>query len=267
MSTPEIQLEDLLDLREELRNAGFDPGLQRAIAAHNLLLALAAQGRLPADPGAWGAWLAPVFCSTRDEQEEFYRRYNGWVQRHASLAAQAKEAAETQATASELTQGDVVRSPAFRRLLSRLKPGRLKAELRTWMRRLARPQVWAPALVALFLLAALSWVWLQRQTTLTLQGQVFSENESQPLAGAKAEFTGQTSETNVEGRFEFTYQARKLDRLRQDRLEKLTISHSEHIQRSLDIPLYRPETQKESRRIILGKRRGVAPANAGASVS
>src|SRR5262245_48688086 len=162
MPTPKIQLDDLLDLREELRNAGFDPGLQRAIAAHNLLLALAAHGHLPADPGAWRTWLAPVFCSAPGEQEEFYRRYAGWVRRHAALAHQAKEAAETEATAGELATREIVRSPAFRRLLTGLRPGRLKAGLRTLLRRLARPRVWAPALALSVLLAVLSWVWSQR---------------------------------------------------------------------------------------------------------
>src|SRR5262245_10691051 len=273
MPTPDIQLEDLLDLREELRNAGFDPGLQRAIAAHNLLLGLAAQGRLPTDLGAWRTWLAPVFCSAPGEQEEFYRRYAGWVQRHAALAAQAKEAAKAQATASDSATREIVRSSAFRRLSARLRPVRLKAELRTLLRWLARPQVWALALAVLVLLAVLSRVWLQRQTTLTLQGQVFSENESQPLAGAKVEFSTQTFETQIEGRFEFMYQARNLDRLRQDwlereeRLEKLTISHSDHFQRSLDIPVYGPEAHKAAQKIILVKRRGLESANIGAPVS
>src|SRR5262245_10381853 len=109
MPTPKIQLDDLLDLREELRNAGFDPGLQRVIAAHNLWLALAAQGRLPADPGAWRTWLAPVFCSAPGEQEEFYRRYAGWLRRHAALAAQAKEAPETQTTAGASATLEIAR--------------------------------------------------------------------------------------------------------------------------------------------------------------
>src|SRR5262249_35508227 len=152
---------------------------------------------------------------------------------------------------------EIVRSSAFRRLLARLKPIRLKAGPRTWLRWSARLKVWGTALTAFILLAGLSWVWLQRQTTLTLRGQVFSETESQPLGKASVEFAGRTAETNAEGRFEFTYQARNLERLRQDwlgreeRLEKLTVNHSEHFQRSLDIPLYPPKAQK----IILGKRR------------
>src|SRR5262245_491012 len=118
MPTPNIQLEDLLDLREELRHAGFDPGLQRAIAAHNLLLALAANGRLPAEPAAWRAWLAPVFCSAPGEQEEFYRRFNSWAQRHAQSISQTKESIAAAFSASGSTQGAAVRSSAFRRLLT-----------------------------------------------------------------------------------------------------------------------------------------------------
>ncbi len=135
MPTPTVQLEDLLDLREELRSAGFDPGLQRAIAAHNLLLALAAQGRLPADPRDWQTWLAPVFCSTRNEQEEFYRRFPGWVARHLDLAASASQAKDT-ATKTAVTET--------------LPDNRVR-------------KVWATALVALVVLAGLSWIWLRRQ--------------------------------------------------------------------------------------------------------
>ncbi|HEX9000395.1 MAG TPA: SUMF1/EgtB/PvdO family nonheme iron enzyme [Blastocatellia bacterium] len=165
MPTPNLQLEDLLDLREELRNAGFDPGVQRAIAAHNLLLALAAQGRLPADPHDWRTWLAPVFCSTAKEQEEFYRRYPGWVARHLDLAASASRVKDTAArtAAAETLPENRVRSSAFRRLLAKLNVGRLKAELRTWLRRIARPQVWATALAVLVVLAGLGWIWLRRQ--------------------------------------------------------------------------------------------------------
>lgn len=162
MSTQNLQLEDLLDLREELRSAGFDPGLQRTIVAHNLLLALAAQGRLPDDPHEWRTWLAPVFCSARSEQEEFYRRFAGWVERHAALAAQAKAAAAQASTpeaiAGDAVRGNSVRSSAFRRLLSRFKPARLKAELRTWLRWFARPQVWGTAVAMLVVLAGLDLV-------------------------------------------------------------------------------------------------------------
>jgi formylglycine-generating enzyme required for sulfatase activity len=214
MPTPKIQLDDLFDLREELRNAGFDPGLQRAIAGHNLLLALAAQGRLPADPGAWRTWLAPVFCSAPGEQEEFYRRYAGWVRRHAALAAQAKEAPETEATAGELATREIVRSPALRRLPARFRPGRLKAGLRTLLRWLARPRVWAPALAVSVLLAVLSWVWLQRQNSLNIFGRVFSENESQTLEGAEVTYLGQTQITDPQGRFSFDFQLRNRDVLK-----------------------------------------------------
>lgn len=237
MPTPDIQIEDLLDLREELRKAGFDPGLQRAIAAHNLLLALAAQGRLPADPGAWRTWLAPVFCSAPGEQQEFYRRYDGWALRHAALAVQSKRAAEAQATAGASSQRNAARGSAINRLL---KP------------------VSTIALIALAMLSTLIWLWLNSYTTLTLQGQVFSENESHPLAGAKIEFAEQTSETKTDGTFEISYQ--RINRIlmmeywmdRQGVFAKATISHPEHLPGTVDVPHSRPETLK----IILGKTKG-----------
>src|SRR5262249_11659241 len=154
------------------------------------LLALAAQGRLPADPGAWRTWLAPVFCSAPGEQEEFYRRYAVWVRRHAALADQAEEAAAAQAFAGALTTREIWRSPAFRRLLTGLRPGRVKAGLRSLLRRLASPRVWAPALAVSVLWTVLGWVWLQQQHSLNVFGRVFSENESQTLEGAEVTYLG-----------------------------------------------------------------------------
>ncbi|MEP7342190.1 MAG: SUMF1/EgtB/PvdO family nonheme iron enzyme [Acidobacteriota bacterium] len=263
MPTPNIQLEDLLDLREELRSAGFDSGLQRTIAAHNLLLALAAHGRLPADPGEWRTWLAPVFCSARSEQEEFYRRYADWVDRHSALAAQAKEAAKAQVPAGEPTQRDPVRSSAFGRLLSRFEPRRLKDQLRTWLRWFARPQVLGTMLAVLVLLAGLGWMWLRRQTTVTFRGQVFSENKSQPLEKASVKFAGQIIETKADGKFEFSYKVRNLDRVREDQIVQLTISHSEHVVVTTRTSLTDPDALK----IVLPKRRGLEAANIGTPVN
>ncbi|MFN6203249.1 MAG: hypothetical protein ACK496_12315, partial [Acidobacteriota bacterium] len=75
-NTETDQLADaLLALREELRAVGFDPGLQRTIAAHRLLLRLAVEGRLPESRSEWRDWLAPVFCSSKEQQAEFDLRF------------------------------------------------------------------------------------------------------------------------------------------------------------------------------------------------
>ncbi len=243
ISTPTIKLEDLLDLREELCRIGFDAGLQRAIAAQNLLLALASQGRLPADPRDWRTWLAPVFCAAPGEQEEFYRRYDAWVQRRPALIEQVAEVTQAQPTVSGAIQGKNVRSLAFRRLVAYFQIGRLKGELRTHLRSFARPQEWIPALVVL-LLAILTWGWLQRQTTFTLTGQVFGESESHPLAGAEVWLANQLVQTDALGKFSINYQINNLELLRQNKIEWLRIKYPGYYLETANVVLPFTEPQK-----------------------
>jgi formylglycine-generating enzyme required for sulfatase activity len=72
----------LLALREELRAVGFDPGLQRTLAAQQLLVRLAAEGRLSKAPSEWLNWLAPVFCGSKEQQAEFDLRFPAWAKRY-----------------------------------------------------------------------------------------------------------------------------------------------------------------------------------------
>src|SRR5262249_48724654 len=66
-----------------------------------------------------------------------------------------------------------------------------------------------------------------------------------------------------------TYQVRNLDRVRQDwlerqvRLEKLTVTHAEYLQQSLDLPLFHPDVYV----IVQKKRRGLATASVGTPVN
>ncbi|HEX4949769.1 MAG TPA: hypothetical protein VFZ34_24100, partial [Blastocatellia bacterium] len=76
-------VEHLIDLAEELRLAGYEISTQQYIAAQDLLIALAARNHLPTDPQRLRTLLAPLFCSSPSEQEDFYRRFAIWVQRHA----------------------------------------------------------------------------------------------------------------------------------------------------------------------------------------
>ncbi|MFN0119199.1 MAG: hypothetical protein ACKV2V_01710 [Blastocatellia bacterium] len=63
MSSPRIQLDDLLDLADILRQAGYNAGAGQCVAAQDLLILRAAKGQLPEDPRAWRPYLAPLFCA------------------------------------------------------------------------------------------------------------------------------------------------------------------------------------------------------------
>jgi formylglycine-generating enzyme required for sulfatase activity len=69
----------LLALREDLRSAGFDPGIQRVQTAIELLLRLAAEGHIGDCRPDWQKWLAPIFCSNGTQQREFESIFAKWA--------------------------------------------------------------------------------------------------------------------------------------------------------------------------------------------
>jgi MFS family permease len=156
-----VQFEDLLDLAEELRGAGFDLGTQQYVAAQDLLIALAAHGQLPADPRAWRTLLAPIFCASPGQQEEFYQRFGAWVERHPGLAIQAK------------TDRQSATSPIE-------KQGNSKA---TWRQVFQSPQARLIAPMLLFILLFITYL----RTVGTMTSRVISSEASQPIASSQSD--------------------------------------------------------------------------------
>ena len=236
-----IKLESLLDLREELRRAGFDPGAQRVIAAHNLLLGLAAHGRLPEDPAAWRTWLAPVFCATPQQQREFEARYKGWLDRNFSRAERTRARESRQRDAGRGAASETARAVRWKERL----------------RRLAQPRSLGMTGAVLALAALLLGAWMLSSKSLLWEGQVFSEDEQHPLAGATVRFAEQQTVADAEGRFKLDWRIRNWEDfrqtrlLRQDRVERLVVAHPDHFSRESDLSFYRPTPQ----RIVLAKRR------------
>lgn len=78
MDSPSFGPDDLIDLIERLRLAGFKVGASRHINAQNLLLLLASRGHLDDAPERLATWLAPVLCSSPEEQTAFYELFKKW---------------------------------------------------------------------------------------------------------------------------------------------------------------------------------------------
>ena len=94
MAIDSIQPEDrdellvaLFGLRKDLCRKGFDPGLQRVIAAHELLLEMAVRGG-PINPAEWEGWLAPLFCSDAKQQDQFKEIFRRWIERNREIFAE-----------------------------------------------------------------------------------------------------------------------------------------------------------------------------------
>ena len=74
-----LALEDLVDLGESLRGAGFKVSTQQLMAAQQLLLRLAAEGAFPPRRAGLASWLAPVLCTSAGEQGLFKGLYRAWL--------------------------------------------------------------------------------------------------------------------------------------------------------------------------------------------
>jgi hypothetical protein len=175
MPAPRVQLEDLLALAETLRGAGFALGTQQYIAAHELLIALAVRGRLPADLQQWRTLLAQIFCSSPREQAEFAEHFAAWLQRRPQWQLAIEQPVTKLAPP--------LRRSALRRPLVRLTPGNVKVERQAW---LSSPALWLTAL-AVVLLLTFRIVYLK------------SSAEPRPAVSPTVTPTAQPSPTTVPG--------------------------------------------------------------------
>jgi len=70
---------------EGLRLAGYDISMPEFFIAQDLIVALAAQGKLPSQLTAMKTLLMPILCHSPKEQEDFARHFSDWVNRVASV--------------------------------------------------------------------------------------------------------------------------------------------------------------------------------------
>ena len=74
-----LQPDDISDLAEEFRALGFSVGVGECIRSQQLMLSLAAEGGQGLAPPELATFLAPIFCTTPQEQESFYKHYGRWI--------------------------------------------------------------------------------------------------------------------------------------------------------------------------------------------
>ncbi len=200
MAEQRFNPEHIIELAEELRLAGFDIGTQQHIAAQDLLIALAAHNRLPADPREWRSLLAPIFCASPNEQEEFYGRYEQWLKRHPEWKAIEDDLHEP--TRREIT---------------------IPAAAIHWLR---KPLGIASAALLILLIGFA--VFLSLKTNHTLTGEVFSSENEVRLSNARAEFWDQQATTNDNGNFTINYRVRNWYRVFNRQMAELKVSHDDH---------------------------------------
>ena len=71
--------EGIFDFLDNLRDNDYRISPHTYIAVQNLLVGLVARGALPDNPYRWHTWLAPIICSSPEEQSEFYDLFRKWL--------------------------------------------------------------------------------------------------------------------------------------------------------------------------------------------
>ena len=188
MAVEIFDLEDLIEIISDLRALGFDIGTQQYIAAQDLLIALAANGELPASPRGLRTWLAPILCSSPREQENFYRYFDRWVAQHPEFATPA-------ATVKAKDEGSAARFDD--------EPERSWAEL------FRRPAFLIAAAVVILVLAVTT-IYLIKNRSTTLAGRVIDEQSKEKLANAQISYAQKTDTSDSSGGFSVTYRKQDL---------------------------------------------------------
>src|ERR1043165_1454302 len=109
-----FESDDLLDFVGDLREYGYRITTEQCISAQNLLVALAAYGNSEDVAERLGAYLAPILCTSPEEQENFERYFQRWQSQPALSLTAVKETARPKGYAvpfRKVYQGLRTRSP------------------------------------------------------------------------------------------------------------------------------------------------------------
>jgi len=189
----------LMELRRDLCQRSFDPGLQRVIAARDLLLEMAATGG-PVNPAEWESWLAPLFCANEKQQEQFHELFRRWLARHRQIFADrtSMQSVEMADDRPGNPGGSIGRDP-------RREDSPFQAVRRLWTLRRTRRLLAGGAILLLFALGGLFWLGQSRQ--IRLSGTVRDGQSGMPLAGAVVRITGQSERrTGPDGQYRAEFQ-------------------------------------------------------------
>jgi len=204
-----LGIDDLIDLIDELRLAGYQIGTQQYIYAQDLLLALEANQQLPASPVELRTFLAPILCSSPKEQAHFYQHYDQWLERHPHLRT----------TREQIGSHEFPPKP-----ISRL----------TKARRIVLGHRFLIACAAILLAGSAGAALYVQLVPRGLSGRVIDAEDKSPVSGAQIQFANQIVFSDDSGNFSLTYQRRNAD-------PALHISHQGYTSTKQDhsAPLFR----------------------------
>jgi uncharacterized protein with von Willebrand factor type A (vWA) domain len=151
----DILTKELIKFIEKLRFAGYQIGEAQYIAAQDLILTLAAQGKLPSELTELRLFLAPILCHSPKEQIEFETHFNQWVnqfpQTKILLSPETKTSPKTQITPEIKTTTNIKASPS----------SDVESELRT-IKKGNTLWKWAFIAFAMVFLLSIWFMWVNR---------------------------------------------------------------------------------------------------------
>jgi PASTA domain/PKD domain len=186
MAAAIFDLDDLIEIISELRALGFDISTQQYIAAQNILIVLAANGEMPANPRALRTWLAPILCSSPREQDNFYRYFDRWISQHPDFSTRAAKAKDRAIQAGIEDQ-----------------PGR------DWTGIFRRPAFVIPVVMLTIGLSALAY-YLYTNRSHTLAGRVIDSDTRLTVPDAQIDYAQQSASSGSDGGFSVSYRQRQL---------------------------------------------------------
>ena len=203
---PLLTSDDLIKLAYDLRNLGFNIDTRHYIDAHrveDILLGLELKGDL-AGPERLKTVLAPVFCSTSEEQTTFYAYFDSWLAKHTRIKERFKEA-DSQVKYRHGLQTE------SKNIFTRYKWWFLGITLFVLVLGIAGYFHFTPIEII-----------QPRQPKTWFQGKVFDYQTSLPIVGARVDFLNQTIQTDSLGRFVF-------EEFAKDTIGTLILSHPNYL--------------------------------------
>lgn len=177
MTSPVFDPEKLVEFIEELHRQGFIVSTQQYTTAQDLLITLVAEGRAPSDPQNLTTLLAPVFCTSPEEQRIFHKVFKQWLEQQLQ---REQETIETKDRAGIINPAEV-------------------KNVRWNLGRISQPSYVA---VGLMLVGVLILFALLRSSR-TLSG-VVTDEEKKPIQDAQIVAGNQRTVSNAVGQFTLT---------------------------------------------------------------
>jgi hypothetical protein len=192
MSEPDGQSAGLIELIDELRRDGFRVSTEQYVAAMKLAVLLAVRSELSVRPEEWGQYLAPVLCTSAEEQASFSGYFVRWLAANPHAFAALKHTAERDSLKGS-------------NLTVRLKRWRQRSGL-SWL----QLSLWLLTFLALPILIAFGIAYVRRppaQHTLTVN--VVNTGGPLMLSLSGAQYSDQRN-LNGDGKVIFVYTQDKL---------------------------------------------------------